>query len=209
MTWLSPAFPVGGFAYSQGLETAFATDRIADVQALEDWLRVQLMQGSIWNDAIYCAESWRVAKDAEALQALADHCEAFANGAERRDESVAQGDAFLTAAGAWASDGDATLSSAPMPVAVGAVAGRRNIPLQPTLSAYLHTLVSASVQAALRLGRLGQQDGVRLLAALEADILKTAKRAAGSSLEDLGGCTFIADIMSLQHETLPSRIFRS
>ena len=52
-------------------------------------------------------------------------------------------------------------------------------------------------------------DGVATLAALEPIILCTAQRAAGSALDDLGSCTIRADILSMNHETQYSRVFRS
>jgi len=57
--------------------------------------------------------------------------------------------------------------------------------------------------------KLGQQGGLNILASLEDCTLQTARRAANSSLDDLGGCAIIADIASMKHETMQSRIFRS
>ena len=95
------------------------------------------------------------------------------------------------------------------PVAVGAAAARHQVKLEDALVAYLHAFASNLIQACVRLVPLGQRDGVGTLAALEAVILRTAQRAAGSTLDDLGSCTVLADIMSMNHETQYSRVFRS
>src|SRR5689334_11496461 len=39
LLWLSPAFPVGAFAYSHGLEWAVAAGDITDAASLGGWLR--------------------------------------------------------------------------------------------------------------------------------------------------------------------------
>jgi len=79
----------------------------------------------------------------------------------------------------------------------------------PTLHAFLHALVSNWISAAARLIPLGQTDAQRVLAALEAAVSETARRAMTSSLDDLGSATFRADLASLRHETQYTRLFRS
>jgi urease accessory protein len=65
------------------------------------------------------------------------------------------------------------------------------------------------VSAGVRLVPLGQTDGQRVIHALEPAIAETAKRALGSTLDDLGGATFRADLASALHETQYTRLFRS
>ncbi|MFJ5370612.1 urease accessory protein UreF, partial [Bosea sp. CER48] len=88
-------------------------------------------------------------------------------------------------------------------------AARHGVGLEDALTAYLHAFASNLVQACVRLVPLGQRDGVAALAALEPVVLRTARRAAGSTLDDLGTCSILADIMSMNHETQYSRVFRS
>ena len=94
-------------------------------------------------------------------------------------------------------------------VAVGAVAGSAAIPLSDALAAYLQAFVSNLVQAAIRLGVVGQTGAMALIAGFESTLLRVADRAAGSGLDDLGGCAFVSDIMAMRHETQYSRLFRS
>jgi len=61
VTWLSPAFPVGSFAWSAGLETAIADRRITDSTALQSWIEAALLHGGIRTDAILLAEAHRIA----------------------------------------------------------------------------------------------------------------------------------------------------
>jgi len=66
MAWLSPAFPVGGFSYSHGLERAVHDGLVADRQSLAAWLETLVEMGSGWNDAVLFAEGWRRARQCEA-----------------------------------------------------------------------------------------------------------------------------------------------
>jgi len=61
MVWLSPAFPVGAFAYSHGLEWAHEAGDLTDAASLQDWLGSLLAFGSARNDAILFAAAYRAA----------------------------------------------------------------------------------------------------------------------------------------------------
>lgn len=209
MTWLSPAFPVGSFAYSHGLERAIHDGLIRDRQSLLAWLEVLLERGSAWNDAVILAEAWRNAAAGESLDAVAELAEAMSGSRERHMETTLQGNAFVDALAAWGGEPSTREGAVAYPVAVGSAAARHGIVLADALTAYLHAFASNLVQACVRLVPLGQRDGVATLAALEPVILRTARRAAGSTLDDLGSCTVRADILSMNHETQYSRVFRS
>ena len=210
MAWLSPAFPVGGFSYSHGLERAVLDGLVADRPGLAEWLETLVEMGSGWNDAVLFAESWRRARDGGDLQDVATLAEALAGSQERHLETMLQGEAFLKAASAWPCLVlDRLPADCPYCVAVSAVAGGHGIGLQDALSAFLQAFFSNLVQAAIRLGVVGQADATALLAGFEPLALATAARAAKSSLDDLGGSTFISDITAMKHETQYSRLFRS
>ncbi|WP_262332335.1 urease accessory protein UreF [Bosea sp. BH3] len=210
MTWLSPAFPVGAFAYSHGLERAIHDGLIADRLALVAWLHALLEHGSGWNDAVLLAETWRRTSAGEDIAEVAELGEAMAGSRERHMETTLQGGAFVDAMTSWGTvelaDGEGAM---PYPVAVGTASARHAVRLEEALVAYLHAFASNLVQASVRLVPLGQRDGVAALAALEPVVLRTARRASASTLDDLGSCTLIADIMSMNHETQYSRVFRS
>ncbi len=210
MAWMSPAFPVGAFSYSSGLERAVHDGHVSDQEDLSDWLTDLLTIGSVWNDAVLFAASWRECNDGDNLTELSDLAEAMAGSAERHLETVRQGSAFLKAAKAWPDNlFDRLPPDCPLPVVAGAVAGAHGIPLTASLSAYLHAFLSNQVQAAQRLMPLGQQAGVEILARLERIVEASARNAAISTLDDLGSATINAEIASLRHETQLSRLFRS
>lgn len=210
LAWLSPAFPVGAFSYSHGLERAVHDGLVTNQAELQDWIAALVALGSGWNDAVLAAESWRRAVKGEAISDLAELAEAMAGSAERHLESTAQGAAFLAAASAWPAGGAHDLpANCSYCVAVGAVAGLNRIDLESTLAAFLHAFASNLVQAAIRLSVIGQTQGVALIAALEETVASVAARAARSSPDDLGSATLAAEIASMNHETQTTRLFRS
>jgi urease accessory protein len=213
LSWLSPAFPVGAFAYSHGLEQAIHNGLIGDRVALIDWLTDLLERGSGWNDAVLLAEAWRIASKGGDCSEITELAEALAGSRERHLETTLQGEAFADAVAAWdLSKSHQTLGRSDphaYPAAVAAAAVRHGIPLHDTLTAYLHAFASNLIQASVRLVPLGQRDGVAALAALDPVILAVAEKAGASSLDDLGSCTVISDIMAMQHESKYSRVFRS
>lgn len=209
MTWLSPAFPIGAFSYSHGIERAVEEGSVADRASLVWWLEELLQRGSAWNDAVLFAESWRQARSGD-IGDVAELAEAMAGSRERRMETMLQGEAFMKAQSAWAEDKPcADHPGVAYPVAVAAAAAASGIALQAALIGYLHAFLSNLVQAAVRLVPLGQSDGVAALAALEDRLLATAGRAAVSTLDDLGSAAFMSEIMAMRHETQYSRVFRS
>lgn len=217
MTWLSPSFPVGAFSYSSGIEWAVEAGDIVDAASLRGWLASMLGDGSGFCDAVFLAQAHRaaVARDHATLREIAELAAAFVPSRERQLETTTQGRAFIDIArSAWASDGLDDMIAAcggaiVYPVAVGLVSAAHGLPVAPALHAFLHAVVSNWISAGARLVPLGQTDSQRILAALEADVAATAKRALAASLDDLGGATFRADLASLRHETQYTRLFRS
>lgn len=210
MAWLSPAFPVGGFAWSGGLERAVHDRLVTDATDLTEWISTVLAHGSLWNDGVLFCEAWRQADNAEALGSICELGLALAGSAERHAETLSLGKAFVAGAAAWPHPVFERLpADLPFPVSVGAVAAAHGVPVDKALAAYLHAAVSQWISAAIRLGVCGQADGVRVLAGTEAGIAGIAARAGGLTLDDLGTATVQAEIASLRHEVQHSRLFRS
>ena len=216
MAWLSPAFPVGAYTYSHGLEQAVEDGRVRDRLTLTAWLEDLVTWGSARNDALLLTAAWQAAcaEDAERLGKVRAMAAALHGSAELRLESTAQGAAFRAAVrAAWPAPGIDLLvrDEAPLayPVAVGVAAAAHGLPLRPTLHAYLHAFATNLVSAGVRLVPLGQSDGQRALAALEPAVAATAKLGEAGTLADLGTCSFTADLCAMRHETQTTRLFRS
>ena len=124
-------------------------------------------------------------------------------------ETINLGGAFMEAVNASGLPSPALPGGVAYPVAVGAIAAANNIDPEPAAAAFLHGYASNQIQCGIRLGMLGQNGGVALLARLEPLIAEMAAKAAQSTLDDVGANTINADIAAMRHETLTSRIFRT
>ncbi len=217
MTWLSPAFPVGAFSYSSGIEWAVEAGDIVDAESLRGWLAAMLADGPGFCDSVFLAHAHRAASsgDQTGLQDIAELAAAFVPSRERQLETTSQGRAFIDISrAAWNSAGMDQMIAAcdgaiVYPVAVGIVSAAHSIPLNSVLHAFVHALTSNWISSGARLVPLGQTDSQRLLAALEPIAAATAIRAARASLDDLGSATFRGDLASMRHETQYTRLFRS
>ena len=217
MTWMSPAYPVGAFSYSSGIEWAVEAGDIGSAQTLRAWLATMIRQGSVFCDAALFAHAHRAATagDDKALAAVAELAAALAGSKERFLETTAQGQAFrdITRA-AWPTPALDRLAAAwegslAYPVVVAAACAGHGIALTPALHAFLHSVVSNLISAGVRLIPLGQTDGQRVVAALEAEIVLAAARAHTIAFDDIGSTAPRADIASMRHETQYTRLFRS
>ena len=217
MTWLSPAFPVGAFSYSSGIEWAVEAGDVTDAVTLHDWLAAMLTDGAGFCDAVFLAHTHRAvtSHDDAPLRDIAELAAAFVPSRERQIETTTQGRAFIDIArAAWSCEGLDEIIAAcgdkiVYPVAAGLVSAAHGIPLEPALHAFLHAVASNWISAGSRLIPLGQTDSQRVLARLEPDVAATATRAISASLDDLGSATFRADLASVRHETQYTRLFRS
>ncbi|WP_137152633.1 urease accessory UreF family protein [Devosia sp. FKR38] len=210
LTWLSPAFPVGAFAWSAGLEAAIASRAVHDRASTSQWVEGVLAHGSLRTDAILLAQAHAAAQDPAELQALADLCLALTPARERHEETTITGAAFISAAQAWPTPVSANLPHpCPYPIAVGAIAAGHAMALDATLLAFLTATVHAQVSVAVRLVPIGQTDGLAIMAALEPRIADLAQQCRTATRDDIGAVAYAADIAQMSHETLTTRIFRS
>jgi len=225
MSFFSPAFPVGAFTYSHGLEQAVEAGQLNTPGDVDRWIADILQVGAGRSDAILLAHAYRAAEHADhsALNDIIDLGLALQPSKERHLESTAQGTAFMsTFLGAWApktkaQDTPSGLAERqntdervwPYPVAAGAAASISGLPLKPVLTAYLQAFASNLVSAAIRTVPLGQTQGQISIAALLPVCTGVGEEALEAGLDDLGTASFLADIASMNHETQYTRLFRS
>jgi urease accessory protein len=217
MTWLSPTYPVGAFAYSGGIEWAVEAGDVKDADTLRHWLAALLSDGAALSDGILFCHAHRAAArgDDAALIEAAELAAAFVPTRERHLETITLGRAFIDVTqAAWPCSALTRLQElwrgpVAYPIAVGVACAGHAIPLEPATHAFLTALTANWISAGVRLIPLGHTDGQRLSSALEPEVMRTAQRALDARLDDLGSATFRADLASARHETQYTRLFRS
>jgi urease accessory protein len=217
MTFMSPAYPVGAFSYSGGIEWAVEAGDIGDANSLHGWLETMVRHGSLFCDAIIFSHAHRAVLrgDDKTLAEIAELAAALVGSKERFLETTSQGQAFLQITrSAWPSaalDRLVATWDGPLayPVAVAAACAGHGIEAAPALHALLHAMASNLISAGMRLIPLGQTDGQRVLAALETPITQTAERALATGMDGIATATVRADIAGMRHETQYTRLFRS
>lgn len=217
LTWMSPAWPVGAFAHSGGLECAVEAGHVTDRATTRQWIADLIEHGPIRNDMVLFVYAWRAATagDDARLKEIAELSLATQTGFERRVEATAQGMAFRKIAKATVGteilpqiEDDMTY-----PVAVACLTARQAIPLRQALTAYAHGVVSNLVSAAQRLVPLGQTDGQLVLRDVRKTIFAVVDEMIalpeGDPFSQLGGAALVAEIGCMAHETQYTRLFRT
>jgi urease accessory protein len=212
---ISPALPVGAYAYSAGLETACDAGWIANEAQTREWIAGQLGHSLAALDVPLLARlyaAWQ-AKDGAAVDYWNGYLQASRETSELLAEDRHLGTALakllsdlgLTAASAWFERRDASFATS---FALAAVHWK--IPLEEAIAGYLWAWCENQVAAAVKLVPLGQTAGQRLLLALAAAIPAAVEYGlAIEEPEDIGaGCPGVI-LASMQHETQYSRLFRS
>ena len=217
MAWLSPAYPVGAFSYSSGIEWAVEAGDIIDAGTLRRWLETVLTASAGMSDGIFFSHTHRAVTcgDDAALAEIAELAAAFVPTRERFHETTTLGRAFVEVTqAAWPCPALAKLPQiwhgpVAYPIAVAGACAGHGIPLAPALHAFLTALSSNWISAGVRLIPIGHTESQRLLKSIEPIVAMTAQRALAAQLDDLGSATFRADIASARHETQYTRLFRS
>lgn len=203
--WFSPAYPVGAFAYSHGLEWAVDAGDVVDAKTTQAWISDVLQHGAGWNDCLFIKTAYQAASPLD-LTGVNDMSLALSASSERMMETSLQGEAFCSiTASVWSK----ALAELSYPVAVGRAANLVDLPLALTTRFYLHAFMANLVAAATRLVPLGQTDGQQIVCNLTPLCQSVADAALSADLSQLTSTAFLTDIAAMKHETQYSRMFRT
>jgi len=205
--WFSPAFPVGAFAYSHGLEQAIADGDVTDRESLSVWIEDVLRFGAGRNDALFLVAAFNAsnkAKNEAALVNINAQARAFTSSKERLMETDQLGAAFGRIASSLSGD---DISGLCYPVAVGKATQLAGLPLELATSMYLQAYISNLVSVGQRLIPIGQTNGQTIIQNLT--LLCQQIATMGGTLDDISSTAFASDIAAMRHETLHSRVFRT
>ncbi|WP_322993323.1 urease accessory protein UreF [Limnohabitans sp.] len=217
LIWLaSPALPIGGFSYSEGLESAIEQGLVHDEHSSTDWVVDQLHLTQSRGDMSVLAQAipaWQYG-DTARLQALNNWVMTTRETAEMRLQTEQMGRSLLD----WLrnlqqASGDQLRLCASLPVtyplAMALALSLAYTPLDQALQAYAFGWSENMTQAALKSVPLGQSAGQRMLARLAREIPLAVKTAMQISDNDRQAFSPMLAILSSRHETQYSRIFRS
>uniref|UniRef100_UPI0030BA1633 urease accessory protein UreF n=1 Tax=Neoroseomonas oryzicola TaxID=535904 RepID=UPI0030BA1633 len=217
LTWLSPAYPVGAYTYSHGLEAAVEEGAVTRRDDLVAYVATALRDGAGRVDGALLAAAHRAlaAGKARALDAVAELGAAWRGTPETALEAEAQGTAFLNVTlAAWPEPRLAAFAARhprriPHAVAFGAAAAAHGVPLRDATFGYLSAFAANLVSAGVRLVPLGQTDGQLATAALLPVVAAAAEAALTADLDRIGTASPALDLFSIRHETQYTRLFRS
>jgi len=206
----SPALPVGGFAYSQGLERAIEDRLVADEAGALRWiadlllLAIARFEAPLWLRAFDACASG----DTVAFARCNDELLAARETAELRAESQQMGASLLRLLPALGVEPPAVEPIA-YPAAFAAACAAVAVDREAGLAAYLWAWVENQVLVAVKSVPLGQQAGQRLLIALHAPLVRAVAIAAELPDDELGSAAMNFALASARHETQYSRLYRS
>ena len=210
----SPALPVGGFAYSQGLEQAIEDRWVTDMQSAYVWIRDSLVLNMARQELPWWLACYLAAADQDWVRVVQinEHLHALRETGEFRLESMQMGHSMAKLFAQW-SQGQSLAALTEIvwvyPSAYAALAAVSGVTQDLALSAYLWSWVENQVLAAVKSVPLGQIEGQTLLHRLKGDIVTAIGVAQGTAPEAAGSAAFGLAITSARHETQYSRLFRS
>jgi len=213
----SPALPVGAYSYSQGLEAAVEARIVRDAASAQAWI------GEVLELSVASMEAPLLLRLMHAWSrtdlAGVEHWNAFflasRETAELRAETVQMGYSLtrlLNEIGEVEAPSFAPLQrmiDPAFPTTFACAAVRWRIDASSALIAYLWSWIENQVMAALKAVPLGQTDGQKMLLALGARLEAIAQAAAMRADDELGNFAPGLALLSSQHETQYSRLFRS
>ena len=214
LLWLaSPALPVGGFSYSEGLEAAADAGLVTNEQQAGEWLVQQLHLALARADLVIVKQALGATSDSD-VHALNQWVLSTRETSELRQQTVQMGRSLLE----WLKvvrPGALTPAlsqrerehSLTYPVAWALAAASFDVDTRDALSAFAFGWAENMVQAAVRVVPLGQSAGQRILSRLATEI-PVAVQLAVDAAEPQSFSPMLA-ILSSRHENQYSRLFRS
>jgi urease accessory protein len=209
-------FPVGSFAYSDGLETAASCGLVTDALTLQEWM------GHFLENVFVPCEGLALVKSMIALQSgnldtlveIDQELAAIRPSRAARLSSTSVGKRLLSLYGAIHGDAQFSDVAGRLPrgnasVAYAIVFFHCGMPLREAAMAYGYNRLAAIVSAGLRLIALGQQQGQTILSKRLEQLPEVADRIVAMVEEPLRSFNLILDIQQMNHQYVYSRLFRS
>jgi urease accessory protein len=212
LQFASPALPIGGYSYSQGLEAALEEGLVHDADSARAWMARQLDEVvARWDAPIL----WRLmkafaARDGAAVRDWGGCFLASRDTAELRAETVQMGYSLARLLGdLGVADTAALGDDVTLPLAYACAADALDIPHEEALLAMVFSWLENQVLVCVKSVPLGQVAGQRLLLSLRADVERAALLARTLPDEALSNWTPGLSMLSMRHEVQHGRLYRS
>ena len=205
-------FPVGAFAYSDGLETAAATGQITDGNSLSKWMDHFIEGVFIPCDGLAVMKSMEALKhdDLDSLRQTDEELTAIRPASAVRRASTLIGKRMLSLYASLHADAPAlNLPHSNSPVAYAFVYFREGLSSREAVMAFGYNRLAGMVSAALRLISIGQQEGQTLLTNATQRLPSAVDRIEQKIGEPLRSFSPFLDIQQMNHQYVYSRLFRS
>jgi urease accessory protein len=211
----SPLLPVGGYSYSEGLESLILQGTIGDRSALQTWIEYELQAGAIRVETALMDRAYLAASqgDLVRLKSWDRWLSAMRETEELRHQSWQMGGSLTKLAIELTPEIQDLFSAIDRPchyaIAFGITAQAWQLDRHDTILAYLQCWTTSQIGVGVKLIPLGQTAGQQMLWQLLAQLDLLAQTIPNLADDDLYACTWGASLASMQHETLYSRLFRS
>jgi urease accessory protein len=212
LQFASPALPIGGYSYSQGLEAAIEEGRVHDAITAHAWLVRYLHEvQACWDGPLL----WRLlrafaARDTAAIDTWSACFLASRDTAELRAETVQMGYSLTRLiADLGVADVGLLGDEVSLPAAYACAVDALGIPHEDALLAMLFSWAENQVLVCVKSVPLGQVAGQRLLLSLRPDIERAAVTARTLPDADLSNWSPGLSMLSMRHEVQHGRLYRS
>ncbi len=213
----SPALPLGGYSYSEGLETLVETGRITSAAQLESWIDASLRYGTIQLEAAIAIRAYRciLADNLPQLIAWNQWLSASKETVELRQQSWQMGQSLmrllvdLEERPQVATYIESLLPPWNYAVAFGIGAACWQINEKDAILGYLHSWASNLISAGIKLIPLGQTAGQKLLKSIHSRLEVCTDLSLHLSDDELASCSWGLGLASMAHEIQYTRLFRS
>ena len=196
--WFSSSFPIGSYAYSHGLEALIDEKKINNKDDVKEYLNALLFYGSLRNDYIFIKSIYKGDEISEMILANA-------SSKERQIEMIDMGNSFRKIMkDSW----DLSLpENTPFIYSLAKAGLYFNIKFDDLIKFYLQSFISNLINVCVKHIPISQMDGQTLNVNFIDEIQKFLFQSKQFTLKDIGSTFFLADIFSIRHENLDSRIY--
>jgi urease accessory protein len=212
LQFASPALPIGGYSYSQGLEAALDAGIVHDAETGRAWIARYLDEVvASWDGPLF----WRLLKafeagDGASVALWSERFLASRDTAEFRAETIQMGYSLTKlVAELGVANVEALGPEVGLPTAFACAVDALGIPHHEALLAMLFAWVENQVLVCVKSVPLGQVAGQRMLLSLRPDIEQAAQRAQTMGDEAMSNWSPGLSILSMRHEVQHGRLYRS